>query len=417
MLSLGERIWGYGGGDPYEDNGQFSGLQFNPAPGVLQAIGDLVEDLNRAHKNITDAADTLRGINDGTSWTGKAAEGFREKTRPLPKMLDTAGKSFDQARKALDSWQSDLGTMQRKASSYESEAKTARKRAERAESNPDLTLFRDGGIGMTDAQQAVAAQRCESAVTELNAAHDQLSGIIKDAKNLRSQHEALSAKTASALSAAAEQAPDEPGFFTDLLQGFRDLARAIADFERGIGQWVKEHANAIAAIGDVFAAISTVTGMIGLLFPPAEGVMGTVSGVTSLAAWGLHATAQAAGGEGVVSDRTLTEDKLGAVSFGLGRIATGLEKVSKAVVVGDKINDLSKASGWASIGMTGWDWLKDQTALGYFIPDNKEEAAVVGSSMLLGGPMGPVVHLGMAFKHAWEKGSEKDAAAAQQAAG
>ncbi|MGW1378119.1 putative T7SS-secreted protein [Streptomyces sp. NPDC002446] len=416
MFSLGEKIWGYSGGDPYEDNGHFSGLQFNPAPGVLQAISDLVDDLNRAHKNITSAAETLRGIEDGTTWTGQAAEGFRAKTRPLPKMLDTAGTSFEKAWHALDNWQVHLSTMQSRASSYESEAKAARKRAERAENDPDLQIFRDGGIGMSDADLEVANERYDRAVKEMNTARDELSNIIEDAKKIRSSHEELAAKTASALSDAAEQAPDEPGFFDDLFRGFKDLANAIADFERDLGKWIKEHANAIAAIGDVFAAVSTVTGAVGLLFPPAEGIMGTVSGVTSLAAWGLHATAQAAGGDGVVSDRTLTEDKLGAVSFGLGRVANGVKSATEAVVVAGKIDDLGKASGWASIGMTGWDWIQDQTGLGYFLPDDKKEAAVVGGSMLFGGPMGPVVHLGMAFTHAWEKGSEKDAAAAQQAA-
>lgn len=414
MFSLGERIWGYSGGDPYEDNGHFSGLQFNPAPGVLQAISDLVEDLNRAHKNITSAADTLRGIEKGTTWTGQAAEGFRAKTRPLPKMLDTAGKSFEKAWYFLDSWQQNLSTMQSRASSYEAEAKAARKRAERAEDDPDLQIFRDGGMGMSDADLEVANQRFDHAMSELNASRDQLSNIIDAAKKLRSHHEDLAAKVASALSDAAEQAPDGPGFFDDLLRGFKDLANAIAEFERDLGQWIKEHANAIAAIGDVFAAISTFTGLVGFAFPPAEFVMAPVSGVTSLIALGLHGTAQAAGGESVVSDRTLTEDGLGAVSFGLWKVGSKAEQVTEAVVVGGKIKDVGTAAGLGSSGMTILDWAKDQTGLGYFLPDDRKEAAVLGGSMLFGGPIGPVVHLGMAFEHAWKKGSEKDAATAEQ---
>ncbi|MEU9121332.1 putative T7SS-secreted protein [Streptomyces sp. NPDC048506] len=416
-MSLAEQLWGYGGGDPYEDNGNFSGLQFNPAPGVLQAVNDLVEDLNRAHKNLTSAADTLRGIHDGACWAGDAAEGFRARSGPLPKMLDTAGKSFDKARLALHGWHADLAAMQTKAHSYESEAKAARGRAERAESNPDLQLFRDGGLGMTDAEAEAASERCERAVHELDAARSQLASIISHAGQLRSHHEEMAGKAAAALSDAAEQAPDEPGLFDGLLNGLKDLAKGIQDLGRDIGQWVKDHANAVAAIGDVFAAISTFTGLIGFCFPPAELVMGPVSGVTSLVALGLHGAARSAGGEGVVSDRTLTEDGLGAVSFGLGKVAGRVEKFAEAAVIGEKINDVGKASGLGSSGMTLWDWTKDQTGLGYFLPDTKEEAATMGGSMLLGGPMGPVVGLGLAFKHAWNKGSEKDAAAAHQTAG
>ncbi|MFI7097835.1 putative T7SS-secreted protein [Streptomyces sp. NPDC050161] len=415
-MSLGEQLWGYGGGDPYEDNGHFSGLQFNPAPGVPQAVNDLVGDLSRAHKNLTSASDTMRGINDGSCWTGEAAEGFRAKTGTLPKLLDTAGKSFEKAHGALNSWHSDLGTLQAKASSYESEAKAARKRAERAESDPDLDIFRDGGIGMTDDQLEVAKTRYSNAVAEMNAARSQLAGIIKRAETLRSQHEELAAAAASALLDAGEQAPDKPGMFDSLLNGLKDLAKGIADLSRDIGQWVKEHANAIAAIGDVLAAVSTVTGLIGFCFPSSEMFLGPISGVTSMVALGLHGFARVAGGEDVVSDRTLTEDGLGAVSFGLGKVAGRVEKISEAAIVGGKITDVGKASGLGSSGMTLWDWAKDQTGLGYFLPDDKKESAILGGSMLFGGPAGPVVGLGMAFEHAWKKGSEKDAAAADSSA-
>ncbi|MFH8678516.1 putative T7SS-secreted protein [Streptomyces lydicus] len=413
-MSLAEQLWGYGGGDPYENNGSFPGLQFNPAPGVLQAVNDLVEDLNRAHKNLTSAADTLRGIHDGACWTGEAAERFRASAGPLPKLLDTAGKSFQKAHLALHSWHADLSTMQARAQSYESAAKAARKRAERAENDPDLQLFRDGGLGMTDAEAEAAAERCERAVNELNAARSHLENITESANGLRGLHEEVAGKVAAALSDAAEQAPDEPGFFDGLLNGLKNLAQGVQDLGHDIGEWVKEHANAVAAIGDVFAAVSTFTGLAGFFFPPAEGVMGTVSGVTSLVALGLHKAAQAAGGKDVVSDRTLTEDGLGAVSFGLGKVAGRVEKFTESAVAGGKIKELGSASGWGSIGMTLWDWTKDQTGLGYFLPDDKKESAVVGGSMLFGGPIGPVVDLGMAFEHAWKKGSEKDAAAAQQ---
>ncbi|MGW8551593.1 putative T7SS-secreted protein [Streptomyces tubercidicus] len=408
-MSLAEQLWGYGGGDPYEDNGNFSGLQFNPAPGVAQAINDLVEDLNRAHKNLTSASDTLRGIHDGACWTGDAAEGFRAKTSPLPKMLDTAGKSFDKARHTLRNWHADLSTMQTTAQSYESDAKAARKRAERAENNPDLQLFRDGGLGMTDAEGEAASARCDRAVSELNAARAQLANIINNAKGLRSTHEEMAGKVAAALSDAAEQAPDEPGFFDGLLKGLKGLAEGIQNLGNEIGQWLKEHANAISALGDVFSAISTVTGVAGLaalmFFPPAELALGSISGLTSLAALMLHDTARGAGGESVVSDRTLIEDMLGTASLGIGKVGS---IIGEGADIGKKLINVGRTSGGASGFMTVEDWFGDSSVFGNFLPHSKQEAAVVGGSMLLGGPLGPIAHLGMTLKHAWESGSEKD---------
>ncbi|WP_157878883.1 putative T7SS-secreted protein [Streptomyces sp. CT34] len=417
MYNLGERIWGYSDGDPYEDNGQFSGLRFNPAPGVLQAIEDLVGDLDRAHKNIESASETLQGINKGISWSGAASDGFRAKIQPLPKLLDTAGKSFEHARHALDAWQSHLTAMQAAANSYESDAKTARKRAERADNNPDLEIF--GGLGpsvMSDAEFESAKERYDQAVNEQNYARDQLSVIVEAAKKIRSQHEELAANTASALSEAAKEAPEGPGFFDDLLRGFKDLAKAIGDFEQLLGRWVKEHANAIAAIGDVLSTVSTITGLVGFCFPPAEEVMAPVSGLSSLAALALHKTAQSVAGKDVVSDRTLLEDELGVASFGLSNAAKVAGKVSGAILE-SKVDELGKAAGWGSTGKTLVDWKHDLTSLGYFLPSNKGEAIAVGGSMLLGGPMAPMVNLGIAFKHAWEKGSEKDADASQHAPG
>ncbi|ANZ16523.1 hypothetical protein O1L44_11405 [Streptomyces noursei] len=413
-MSLGEQLWGYGG-DPYEDNGNFPGLQFNPAPGVPQAVSDLVEDLNRAQKNITSASETLHNIGDG-DWTGTAAEAFRAKTQALPKLLDDAGKSFELAHGVLQKWQNQLGAMQSKAHAYEAEAKTARKRAERAERNDDLNLFRFGGIGMTDEEAADAKQRYSAALNELGTAREELSGIVSSANNIRSQHEELAGTVASVLKLAAEQAPKEPGFFDNLKNGLEQLVKDHEALFHAVGRWAQEHANAIAAIGDVLSTLSTLTGLVGFCFPPAEEVMAPISGLSSLAAFALHKTAQGFGGKDVVSDRTLLEDELGIASFGLSKGATVAEKVGGAVL-GEKVDELSKAAGWGSTGKTVVDWKHDLTSLGYFLPHNAGEALAVGGSLLLGGTAPPLGGLVVAFKHAWENGSEKDSAAARQQAG
>ena len=250
-MSLAEQIFGYGGGDPYEDDGDLTGLQFNPTPGRMQAVQDLVDGLNKAHKDIKSAEDAIRGIHDGACWTGAAAEGFRQKTGSLPKMLDTASRSFSSACKALRAWHSYLENLQSKASSYEKEARRARQRAERAEKDPDLGLLGDGSLSIQEVFSEEQLARRNNAVEELNTANSELESIISHANSLKSQHEELAGVTASRLAAAGEQAPDEPG----LLDALGNLAKDIMSLQGDIVNWVKEHANAIAAVGDVLALV------------------------------------------------------------------------------------------------------------------------------------------------------------------
>ncbi|QRX94072.1 MULTISPECIES: hypothetical protein [Streptomyces] len=231
------------------------------------------------------------------------------------------------------------------------------------------------------------------------------------AQSIRSQHEELAGTVATVLKAAGERAPKEPGFFDDLLSSLQKLVKARELVLNELGRWVKEHANAIAAIGDVLSTISTVTGVIGLVldgaFPPAGAAMGLVSGITSGAALGLHSIARANGAD--VSGRTLAEDGLGLVSFGVGKAGEKMEKLSDLESAGKMVQNVGKIVGIGSSTMTGEDWLKDPSGLGIFLPQNVEEGAALGGTMLLGGPLGPATGLGMAFT--WEAGSKKDAEA------
>lgn len=411
-MSLVEQIFGYGGRDPYEDNGGFPGLQFNPAPGTRQAIQDLVDDLSRAHTDLKSAEDAIAGIHDGSCWTGDAAEGFRAKTQDLPKLLHTASTSFGKACKTLADWHTELEVLQSKASAYEKRAKVARERVVRAENSPDVGLImKDGTLYVPGLMSAEEQARHDGAVKELNTANSQLQEIISDANSLKGQHESLAGLAASHLAAAGEQAPDGPGFFDNLMDGLGELAKGVTSLAGDIGKWLQEHANAISAIGDVFGTISTVTGLVGLaslmVFPPAEAVLGPISGITSVAALILHDTARAAGGESVVSDRTLIEDMLGSASFGIGKIGS---MIGDGAAVGKKLENLGRVVGGESGHMTVEDWFGDDSIFGNFIPHSKKEAAIVGGATLFGGPLGGITELGMTFKHAWEKGSEKDEA-------
>ncbi|MEW9521241.1 putative T7SS-secreted protein [Streptomyces tubercidicus] len=395
-MSLAEAIFGYGGGDPYEDNGGFPGLQFNPAPGRMQAVQDLVDELNRAHKDIKAAEDAIRGIHDGACWTGAAAEGFREKTQKLPAMLDAASGSFNTAFKVLKGWNSDLEHLQSKAVEYERQAKEARKRAERAESNPDAGIFGGGERSIEELMSEEQWTRHQSAVAELNAARSHLEQIISNANGLKSNHEELAGLAASSLAAAGEQAPDEPG----LLDWLGDMAKGIASLGTDLVNFVKQHANAIAAVGDVLSLVSTTLGAIGVTCDMTGlgivgGPLGGFATVFAGAALVAHGSAKLAGAD--VSAATLGWDGLGVITGGIGSAA--LQDGGKLVQSIPKIIGAERGATGAGVIQTALGLFDNNGALDHFKPKDAGQRLV---------SPGGVAPLFIALQNAWESGSEKD---------
>ncbi|WP_329121619.1 putative T7SS-secreted protein [Streptomyces sp. NBC_01465] len=395
----------------------YPALGFDPAPGSPAAVAALAQDVSGTYSKLKSADGVLTGIINGTGgWTGIAADAFTAKVKELPKILGEATDSFQRATSALTDWQDQLTRLKRDAQGLEEEAQRARERERTAESNPDLDLA--GRQYGTQQEADQAQQRLDNAIAQVNSARDSLDAIITDAKDLLARHDDIAATVSDLIKKACDQAPDEPGFWDRLLDGLESVVEAHAQFANDVFDWVKDHANAISAIGDVFSTISTVTGAVGLALDatgigaPVGAALGITSAITAGAGLGLHLVARAGGAD--VSNRTLVEDGLGLVSFGIGKVAAKAEDaVEVSVGLTKVLKAESQGAGWTSVGMTGVDYLKDHTALGYFIPDSKTEAAVEGGALLVPG-VGPAVALGMAFDKAWKKGSEKDAAAAGQ---
>src|SRR5690606_15512737 len=172
---------------------------------------------------------------------GKAAEAFRGTVNDLPDLLDRGQRSLRAAGEALHGWQADLEVMQRQAAELESRAEAAKKRAERAERNPDLGL---AGQEFPDEQSLRNAQaRLDAAVAELNAARNEVAEILEQAKRLHAQHTEIAEEVARALRKAQELAPDEPGLLerigSELGELLGDSIEAIGDAlgELASGAW------------------------------------------------------------------------------------------------------------------------------------------------------------------------------------
>ncbi|HEY0806631.1 MAG TPA: hypothetical protein VGD84_16275, partial [Pseudonocardiaceae bacterium] len=129
------------------------------------------------------------------------------------------------------------------------------------------------------------------------------------------------------------EAPHKPGLFSSIGSALSGMMHGIADLAGKTWNFVKQHANVIAKIGDALSAVGTVlsvaaaaTAAIPIVGEVVEGVSIGVNG-SALAA---HALAKAAGAK--VSNTTLAMDALGMVPGGsMLKGVTGAAKVVRVV--------------------------------------------------------------------------------------
>ncbi|MFD0572094.1 hypothetical protein ACFQ0T_26385 [Kitasatospora gansuensis] len=391
----------------------FPALGFDPAPGDPGRIDALVLQLTTSAKYLEDAHATLtRAVSGDAGWQGDAASGFAAKIQPLPRQLEIARQSFDRAARELDRWGADLAGLKSKAHAYEDSAQAAKARLKRAKDNPDLDL---ANVLFTDGDQlADAERRLAAAAHEVDSAEDELAGLRRQAAELSALHEDLSEKCAAALRAAAEEAPDGPGLLARLGESIEQVAMLQIKAYQEVVKFVQDHANSIAAVGDVLSSVSAVTGLVGAGLDAIPGgaivggPLGVISGVTGLGAFGLHGVAKAGGAD--VSWGKLGEDALSSLTFGVGRAAEAGGQVSAGVVavaVGAK-----PASDGIGAILDFKELLGGAETLEYFVPQNNRQKAELGFGLM------PVVGTGMllapAFENAWNAGAEKDRQAAAE---
>ncbi|MEV6795442.1 hypothetical protein AB0M87_26405 [Streptomyces sp. NPDC051320] len=253
-------------------------------------------------------------------------------------------------------------------------------------------------------------------------AEAELEKIRAQARKLASDHVLEGQSVARRLDKAMDIAPNEPGALHKLGSALKEIGKVLGKIDDVVldvidtgvaaaAKWLVEHANAIAALGDVLATVSAALGAISLVllicsaaFPPlavgSEALAGA-SGLSALGALALHGTARAAGGESVVSNRTLAQDGLGILPAGFA--FKGVARVASASRVADAAANFGLIDTVSSF--TG-----DPTTLGYFAPKNHRQAIEEASGIVVpsGGP------LLVAFENAWKGGSEKDHAAKRQ---
>ncbi|WP_282704238.1 putative T7SS-secreted protein [Streptomyces sp. CC219B] len=401
---------------------QYPALEFVPCPGDAHSAKHVANIVQRTAKALDEISDALHGTGEA-DWKGHHADAFREQFDDdfRPK-IDQAKRSFGKAARALTDWADEMPAWQRKAEALESQAQDA-KDAMRAAKDKLSGLPPKPLLDLPPKDDA-AARKQEKAEKDRSAAELAASTAESDLDRIRAQARKLATdydlegrSVARRLDKAMNIAPNEPGLLDKLGDVLADIGKALGALDEVIAgavkaavadaiKWLSEHAYAIAALGDVLATVSAVLGaaslvMLGLsvFFPPlALGAVAVsiASGGFALGALALHSTARLAGGSDVVSNRTLAQDALGSLPF--GQAFKGVTKV----VAASRAADASANFGLVD---TVAAFIADPTALGYFVPQDRRQAAEMA---LAGGP------LLVAFENAWKAGSEKDRAARQE---
>jgi len=337
---------------------EFPALGFDPAPGNIDRINTLADNLGTIARDLGEAHTDL--VNLGKSegiWTGSAAQAFSETVEDLPEYLDKAHRSFSDASTALSGWADDLAELQRKAASLEAEAARAAGELKRAQANPDLDLAnRSFPIGP---ELDRARRLLQAAEAEVEKAHRSLEEIRRQARRLFESHGEEAVRVAAALNRAREIAPDTPWIdIGGLFDAIGDFFSDVADTIEGL---LADISDALATLGECLSVLGNAMGVLALATSFIPGVnavtAAAAAGISGLAA-GTKLLAKAGGAD--ISTMSIVMDGLGAVPGGRLGAATKLASTGKASkitvtmaqggTVGRTLTGLKTAAGQAAMG-------------------------------------------------------------------
>lgn len=355
----------------------FPAIGFDPAPGKVESVSDLVTKLDTALSSLDSAHRILRslgGEGGGRAWEGEAAQAFADKVGDLPTYVGNSRDAIRAASAQLTSWHSMLTGYQSKARQYESEAATAKQREQtfrgqydsavsaynQAAADPAFTLshtYYTDQAALQDAQAKLnsanarlrqAGETVDSAKTRLEGAIDDFEGIVKRATELLEEHQSQARQAAERIKRATDGAPD-PGIWEGLADAFTSLGHSIQN-------WCTEHADLLKKIGDWLSIAATVMGVLSLLtlwFPPLSGALALAGGALSLGALATHGAAKIGGAD--VSALDLVGDAVGVVPIGkLATTATtGVKVAMKTTRNGVQLVD--RARKIEALGAAGYD--------------------------------------------------------------
>jgi hypothetical protein len=268
----------------------FPVLGFDPAPGAADALSGVGRECAGFALALDDDAVRVQDLAHGSVWSGPAADAFRHRLEDLPRDLRRAGDAYREAGAALVGFASALQLCQLQARCLEAQA---------AEHARVVARFSGG-----------EDPRLTAAVEELNRARVR-------AQRLREQVRTEAARCSRALQDATRQAPHAPGWFHQLVDAG---VHAVQQANQAVGDFVREHAAAIAQFADVLGKVSSALSLVAMLaapFPVVGTAVASLAGTGALVAAGLAMA-------GHVALAAYADGSWGTVAFDAVGLATGL---------------------------------------------------------------------------------------------
>ncbi|MFI1755616.1 enoyl-CoA hydratase/isomerase family protein [Streptomyces sp. NPDC020571] len=294
----------------------FPNIGWDPTPGDVEDTRDLAKKLGGLASDLGTAARELERIECG-AWKGKTAIAFTEYIgEDVTPLIRKSFESFDKASRALHRWSNELKEFQDEANRLEKSA------GDKLDARADAEAKADG-----------------KGSKELGEASSAVDGVIQKVHDLEERFREAARNIGKELDKAADIAPNEPGFWDKLGKG-------IADAWDATGDWLKEHADLIKAIGDVLSDITAVLGLLAIVtlpFPPLAAIFGTAALIGSGLTLATHGVAKAAGAD--VSWGTMGLDALG--------LMPGIGMFSKGIKVAGETADVARAAAQAKVGLLG----------------------------------------------------------------
>ncbi|MFD5375901.1 enoyl-CoA hydratase/isomerase family protein [Streptomyces griseoincarnatus] len=272
----------------------------NPTPGSVEDTRELAKRLGSLASELGTAVRQLERIECG-AWKGKTAVAFTEYVgHDVTPLVRKSHESFGKASRALHRWANELADFQDEAAQLDKAAGKA-----------------------LDAKDTAEKEAKGKGSDDLATAADDVDEVIQKVHGLEERYKQAAARIGKELDKAADIAPNEPGFWDK-------LGQSIADAWDATGDWLKEHADLIKAIGDVLSDVTAVLGMLAIVtlpFPPLAAIFGTAALIGSGLSLAAHGVAKAAGAD--VSWLQVGLDAVGLLP-GIGLFGKGIKVVGKA---------------------------------------------------------------------------------------
>ncbi|MGP3922644.1 enoyl-CoA hydratase/isomerase family protein [Streptomyces sp. 8N616] len=325
----------------------FPHIGWDPTPGDVVETRELAKQLAGLASELGTALRELKQIEAG-AWKGKTAVAFSDHiSDDVTPLIQKSHDSFDKAARALRRWARELELFQDEADRLEKSA----------------------GEKLGDLSDAKAKDKEGKGSKDVGDASTAVDDVTNQVHDLEKRYADAAALISKELDKASDIAPNEPGLFDKIVSGVK-----------GAVDWVKDHADIIALVGDLLSDLTGILGFLAIItlpFEPLGAIFGAAALITGALALGAHSLAKLAGAD--VSWASIGLDAVGLLP-GIGLFSKG----AKVAKTGRALTRTAKTFG------TGFKGTKIASAKNLFAAGDmakKVEGGVglLGRRVVLGG--------------------------------